>query len=135
LTTEELLKLIDPKDMVVSVTYSGQPLPKERPRFSAKGWAYTGQRTRYYERALSLLFKVQVGPGKVDSRSAFAVACRFFRSDRARVDVDNLLKSVLDAANGVVWADDSQVVEVRASLHKAQEEPRAEVVIYRLRDR
>jgi Holliday junction resolvase RusA-like endonuclease len=38
------------------------------------------------------------------------VVARFVMPTRGRVDVDNLLKLPLDALNGVVWADDSQVV-------------------------
>jgi Holliday junction resolvase RusA-like endonuclease len=32
-----------------------------------------------------------------------------------RPDIDNLLKLVLDALNGVVWADDAQVVSITAT--------------------
>jgi len=33
----------------------------------------------------------------------------------ARPDIDNLVKSTLDALNGTIWRDDSQVVGVRTS--------------------
>lgn len=35
--------------------------------------------------------------------------------DTRRPDVDNLMKAVLDAGNGILWMDDSQVVRVVAS--------------------
>ena len=121
-------------DLVVSITHGGQPLPKQRPRFVSKGWAYTAQRTRYYEKNLQAAFAEAVGLFRSDGKSAFGLRCRFYRSDLVRCDVDNLVKSIKDAATGVVWADDSQVVEVHARLYRKQEEPRVEVLIYRVRD-
>ena len=39
-------------------------------------------------------------------------------------DIDNLLKSLFDGCNGVVWNDDSQVAEIRArKRYAAQGEP------------
>jgi len=35
------------------------------------------------------------------------------RMHSKRPDIDNVLKHVMDAANGVLWGDDTQVVEVR----------------------
>lgn len=32
-----------------------------------------------------------------------------------RGDLDNLLKSVLDAGNGVIWKDDAQIISLKAS--------------------
>lgn len=32
----------------------------------------------------------------------------------SKPDIDNLVKGLFDAANGIVWKDDSQVVEVKA---------------------
>ena len=47
----------------------------------------------------SILFRIGVGLGLV-------------QHDR-RPDLDNLAKAVLDAANGILWADDAQIVEMR----------------------
>lgn len=46
----------------------------------------------------------------------YAVELAFFRRriPKARPDLDNLVKLILDAANGVLWADDSQVVHLEA---------------------
>lgn len=37
--------------------------------------------------------------------------------DTTKPDIDNVLKAVLDALNGVAYKDDSQVVEVRVVKH------------------
>lgn len=35
---------------------------------------------------------------------------------KTRIDLDNALKVMLDAMNGIAWADDSQVVQVHACI-------------------
>lgn len=41
-----------------------------------------------------------------------AMVCLFFRPNKQRIDVDNMLKHVCDAANGLLWTDDSQVTSL-----------------------
>lgn len=36
-------------------------------------------------------------------------------------DIDNIIKAVADGMNGVVWVDDSQIVELACSKHYALE--------------
>lgn len=47
----------------------------------------------------------------------------------SRPDADNVAKAVMDAGNGILWADDSLVVDlvVRKWVHAAGGEPRVEV--------
>lgn len=40
---------------------------------------------------------------------------------RHKVDVDNLVKTVMDSLNGVVWKDDDQVIELKAKKHYTTE--------------
>ncbi|UXR34549.1 RusA family crossover junction endodeoxyribonuclease [Staphylococcus simulans] len=42
---------------------------------------------------------------------------------RTKPDIDNLIKTVLDAANNHLWKDDNQIVEVR-SFKKYADEPK-----------
>lgn len=42
---------------------------------------------------------------------------------RTKPDIDNLIKTVLDAANGHLWNDDNQIVEI-TSFKKYAEEPK-----------
>lgn len=118
-------------DVACGVVFLGQPLGKERPRLGKNG-VYTPRATRGYEDSLRALFYEAVGFHNADAESAFGLRCRFHRSGVGRVDTDNMVKSVQDAANGVVWGDDSQVAELFAARIFLSDRPRAEVLIYRV---
>lgn len=67
-----------------------------------------------------------------DALSAFGMRCVFYRADRQRVDCDNLLKVVSDIATGIVWKDDTQVVELMGRVFVDSDWPRTELAIYRV---
>lgn len=59
-----------------------------------------------------------------------AVACVFRRTNLQRIDVDNLLKAVLDAGTASqVWKDDCQVTAVAGAVEFDKENPRTIVCI------
>ena len=111
----------------VVIELSGAPVPKGRPRFG-HGRAYTPQRTRNYEQDLQWQAKLAMrgrlpfdGPIRVEVLAAFPIAASWPNAKKIRAcagtirhtsrpDVDNLLKCVGDALNGIVWRDDSQIV-------------------------
>lgn len=43
-------------------------------------------------------------------------------------DIDNLAKAVLDACNGILWLDDSQIVELHSYKHKGEGKIEIEVL-------
>lgn len=56
------------------------------------------------------------------------VSAFFFRSNRQTIDLDNLLKHILDAATGVCWVNDCQVTAYGATeLHLDREAPRTHI--------
>jgi Holliday junction resolvase RusA-like endonuclease len=55
----------------------------------------------------------------------------FYRSTKRKADVDNLAKTILDAGNGIVWADDSQILELVAEI-SYRSEPSVEILAYTL---
>jgi len=130
-----VMTLREDGDLVFMLTVMGPPTAKGRPRFArARGHAYTPASTRKAELAL---------------REAIRVACRRDRWEPARgqcvlevgfelaltqaqqrkphlpcphvvkPDLDNLAKLVLDAANGLLWLDDSQVVRIIAAKSRS----------------
>lgn len=57
------------------------------------------------------------------------VICLFFRSNRQRIDCDNMIKQFLDAATGVCWVDDCQVTAQLGIVEYDPDRPRTVVVI------
>jgi Holliday junction resolvase RusA-like endonuclease len=87
----------------------GEPASKSRPRFTKKGKPYRTKEDVDAElRTASHLKRIfdQPWTGNI------ALGCVFFRPNKQRIDVDNMLKHVCDAANGIAWLDDSQVTAI-----------------------
>ena len=124
--------VISEDDIVLRLTVEGDPLSKARPRFGADGNIYTPQKTRNYEDAIGFLMRGELRDREPDSKGRYALRCIFYRSNRQRIDCDNLLKIVSDAATAQVWEDDCQVVEVIGRLFLASKHPRTEIVIHRV---
>ena len=101
-----------------------KPRAKGRPRVTRGGHAYTDKSTRDYEKKLK---KAAIESGLPKLSGAIGVHIEFMfciaksRKDlrdgdyhRQKPDLDNLVKCI-DAWNGVLWDDDSQVVVIKAS--------------------
>ncbi|MDR7574212.1 MAG: RusA family crossover junction endodeoxyribonuclease [Armatimonadota bacterium] len=122
-------------DQVLLVVMPGDPIPASRPGWR-KGRAYTNRRYGRYRDALADLMRdaaVWQRDG-VDGLGGgeYGIRALFFRGTRRRVDVDNLLKTCMDAGTGVVWRDDSQVVEAFGRVFRGSPEPRVVVLVYRV---
>lgn len=117
---------IDESDKVHGVVIPGPPWSKSRPRFSKKGHTYkprddedAEQRTAWYLRsAVREPFLGNVG-----------LACVFYRPNRQRIDTDNLIKHVCDAATGVLWQDDSQCTAVMGVIELDADNPRTVLIV------
>ena len=127
----------------------GQPIGKQRPRFALKGGrvqAYTPPKSVHYERQIGRAYKAAGGtmfpadiPLKVTIRIGLrmpqsasvkrkeAMRCGLIRP-LVKPDTDNVIKSVLDGLNGVAYADDKQVTNIRA-VKVYDEEPHITVTI------
>lgn len=101
----------------------GDPVPKARPRF-VRGHAMTDPRTTRAEQSVIMAArraKIRPLDGPV------VVWVDFWRRTKVRCDIDNLGKLVLDALNGIAWADDHQVVALNLTKGFDSERPRTEV--------
>ena len=108
-------------EIVVTIkgTIPGTPIPKGRPRFSKSGHAYTPARTKGYEQTVKwlLLSEMQKQPIETLPKGTDVYLELLFRlTKRHRADLDNLIKSFSDAANGVLYEDDRQVMHIAASI-------------------
>ena len=112
---------------MISFHVPGKPVGKGRPRFNRNGRTYTPKDTRDHEALIAWHAKAAMNrrsplDGPVEVRMLFVLP------DRRRRDIDNLLKLGLDAMNGIVYADDTQVHRVEATK-QVGDEPRTEITI------
>lgn len=135
------------------VVLDGQPVAKERPRFSVRGGfarAYTPAKTRSYEDRLRMVAEVEMdharlfdGALEVCVEAVLTIPKSWSRKRRdmaavgrirptGRLDVDNIAKS-LDALNGVVWKDDGQIVRLFV-MKRYGNEPRLQITVRELED-
>lgn len=119
---------------MISFTIEGAPVPKGRPRFTRTGHTFTPAKTRQYEALVTARAReAMIGKRKIEKPSAvrvdilaiFPVPSSWSKKRRtaallgvdhhiSKPDLDNVAKAALDGINGVVFEDDSQVVELRA---------------------
>jgi Holliday junction resolvase RusA-like endonuclease len=108
------------------IEIEGEPRSKSRPRFTFTGKVYSAKKQRDNENLLKLYFRQHFNKPIL---AEVAVACVFYRSSRGRIDIDNLLKQIFDAANSICWVDDMQVTGVSAILKLDRDRPRIHIAI------
>jgi Holliday junction resolvase RusA-like endonuclease len=113
------------------------PVPKARPRFTRRGHVYTPVTTRNYEDILRWKMKDLISSNNVLYTMALCFTIRLFirKPDSVkryypsvRPDIDNYVKAVLDACNGVVYKDDGQIISLTVSKAYA-DVPGVEILI------
>jgi crossover junction endodeoxyribonuclease RusA len=113
----------------------GEPVAKGRARTRVVGKFakhYTPAETRRYERSAALVCQeaaVEAGwsPGK---KARFVLCVTVYRiHDGKGGDLDNYVKAVSDAINGIAFPDDRYVRTIVAALAQDRERPRVEVEV------
>lgn len=114
---------------LVAFEHPGDPASKARPRFTSRGnRTYTPTRTLIAQRALAERFQSAMKGRMIEGN--VAIAAVFYRPNRQRIDADNLMKLVLDAATAAgVWLDDSQVTAQASVVELDAERPRTLVAL------
>jgi len=106
-----------------------QPRPQERPRFtfvSKKGKlvsiTYDPKSSRAYKKIIRELTAKQQPKKFVPIKKTVSMSITFYMQENGRKnapytkrpDIDNLIKPVKDALNGLVFKDDSLIYKIRA---------------------
>lgn len=115
---------------MIEVVIPGECVPKGRPRFTRNGRVYTPAATKQYEwkvqqvirmarvpmqsGALRVEIDVYRVPPKSFSKKKRQEAIEGRIQPSTKPDLDNYIKSVLDACNGVLFADDNAICEIHA---------------------
>lgn len=119
----------------VSFVVPGEPLGKMRPRFRRAGAhvrTYTPAKTRDYEASIAAAADVAATNQGYEhpERGWYEMEVLVYRThERKGSDITNVVKSVEDACNGVLWRDDSELRQVTQRLAGWGEAPRVEVTV------
>ena len=119
----------------------GEPRGKGRPRFTRWGNTYTDDKTRAYEDLIVACYKQAAGGFRfadsafieLEVSAYYSIPKSATKAEKTAMqsgerlpsrkpDIDNVLKAVMDALNGVAYKDDSRVVKITA--RKTYGEPR-----------
>jgi len=117
--------------LIVTFTVDGDPVPKGRPRFARRGQfvqTYTDAKTIDYETHVAIKARQAIGASE-PLQGALTVflylrygvpasyskkrkeACLAGLEYPKKQDIDNVYKSITDAMQGIVFLNDSQIVE------------------------
>lgn len=133
----------------MELIFSIEPQQQERPRATGRGKfirMYDPPKTAKFKCELKRLARIEM-QGKDKFDSAISVKIKFFRrvqksisnTERSRrlsgahrpivkPDLDNYIKSTLDALNDVIWTDDAIIVELNTSKWYS-DNPRIEIEV------
>ena len=133
--------------MRISITIPGKPVPKARPFVRKDGRVFTPKETAVFEQAVRLHamatmkgHKILTGPIRLSVTAFFSIPKSWTLSQKAkamsgalrhtkRPDLSNIIKSVEDALNGIVYADDAQIDRYGESRKAFSSIPRTETVV------
>ena len=117
-------------ESIVVFTVPGRPRGKERPRMGRNGKFYTPRTTREYEETVAWFAKTAYKgePTKDPVRLDMTI-----RSSKSKADTSNILKSIEDGMNGIVYVDDKQIKEIHIIRTEADGEG-VDVTVYLLEE-
>lgn len=118
----------------VEFEVSGQPQGKGRPRFTRKGYAYTPEKTKEYEKrihaaAWQKMHELKLKPIEKFCHVEIIAFMEIPKSwpkvrrleaeygailPTSKPDVDNIVKAALDGMEGIVFYSDAQVTSINA---------------------
>ena len=120
------------RETFLSFTIPGKPVPCPRARVGRHGVHYPERYKQWRQDAVVEMHRqYEYEFPYWDCKVGMEV---HFYGARANADIDNLLKSVLDACSGFLYLDDRQVVEIHGYRHGNSKEanPRVEVKAWRM---
>lgn len=136
---------------MITLTIYGEPIAKGRPRFTMRGRypiAYTPKKTRVAEQEIikqilphkpkellttpiDITIKFYLSIPKCKSKKFIEDALLGKIRPDKKPDIDNLIKTILDALNTIFFEDDKQIVSLSAEKWYS-DNPRTEITIREL---
>ena len=115
---------------MLSFIVPGEPLSKGRPR-SGRGRTYTPEQTRNAAEVIKVYARRARGREAAD-RHPYDLRITFYVAARRGRDGDNMEKLVMDALQGIVWVNDSQVVRCAWAIVQDRDNPRTAITAERI---
>lgn len=109
-----------PGEVIIETTLDVNPTTKARARV-VNGRAFTPAATKEAEEEIAWLLKA--AGAKPNLYDDLRIELAFRTATAQRRDLDNLVKLVLDASNGVLWHDDVQVTKLEARVIRGHPNP------------
>ena len=114
-------------------TIKVEPVAKARAKTVMRGgrvWSYTPSKTKAAQDEIAMLIKSQIAESYPE-HTPLILSVTFYRTRPAYVsksdlvpvrkpDLDNLIKTVSDALNGIAFPDDAQITTLHASKRWAE---------------
>ena len=116
----------------MKITVQIDAIPQGRPRFY-RGVAVDPPKCKKFKQDFALLIKSQYHDDPLNDSVCVSIKIyrNFNKSTNKRYgDIDNLAKAILDACNGILWRDDSQIVDLHIVKHITDFKPYVELIIY-----
>lgn len=103
------------------------PVPPSANRYwrHYRGRVVTSAEAQSYKQSVAMLARCD---GVRPLSGPVAIQVAVYRERRSG-DLDNRLKVLLDALQGVFYVNDAQIVEIHATLHDDRHDPRVEVMV------
>lgn len=137
----------------IRVSFPIEPVAKGRPRFRVmynRVSTRTPEKTKVFENSIATLYAQKVKgfkfekqvPLQLEVYFGMPIPKSFSKRKRQQIeqglifpavkpDLDNLLKAILDALNGLAWYDDAQIVSITMDKEYS-EEPHIELNIRKI---
>jgi crossover junction endodeoxyribonuclease RusA len=115
--------------LLAKFTVIGEPIAKARPRWTGRGQTYTPRPTRDGEAHIQDCCFV-ADPTLRPKLGLIFLRVEFHMAGLGRADLDNMLKLVADALNGIAWHDDRQITRTHAEIFMFSDRPRTEVEVW-----
>ena len=102
--------------MIIKFSVNMTPRPQPRPRVNRNGIVYEPHTVSIYKHAISIAARKAMRGITIITPVLIGIDIRrnLNATSRNFGDIDNHIKSVLDAMNGIVYADDRLVISVNA---------------------
>lgn len=119
-----------------------QAVPKERARV-VNGRAYTPQKTRAFERFIKAYVRAELLKQRklnlTRKKSVYYLNVVFFlkrpksvtrKYPNVKPDCSNLVKAIEDALNGILWLDDSEIIDLGVRKRYAESKPHIAISLF-----